>query len=318
MATRGTHAGAPFRHEALFYRGEKDFLDATVPFVSEGLARDEPVLAVLSQEKIELLRAGLGTRASSVQFADMADVGANPARIIPAWYAFLDEHAAEGRPLRGIGEPVWAGRSAEELVECQRHESLLNVAFGGVWPFWLLCPYDVGALAPEVLDEARRSHPYLERDGVHHDSPWYSADDMADDHAGDPLPEPPADALVVEFRAGDLSDLRATLRAAARRMGLPPERSSDLLVAVNELATNSLRHGGGSGSVRTWRSGRTVLAEVRDAGHLRDPLAGRRQPDTTLRGGRGLWLANQLCDLVQIRTRGEGLTVRVHMTAGPG
>jgi MEDS: MEthanogen/methylotroph, DcmR Sensory domain len=44
--------------------------------------------------------------------------------------------------LRGIGEPLFATRSADELVECQRHEALLNLAFQDAPGFWLLCPYD--------------------------------------------------------------------------------------------------------------------------------------------------------------------------------
>ena len=84
---------------------------------------------MVGTEKIAALRDELGDRATEVRFADMLDVGANPARIIPAWRAFVDEHGGEGRPVRGIGEPIWAGRSADEMTECERHEALLNLAF---------------------------------------------------------------------------------------------------------------------------------------------------------------------------------------------
>jgi hypothetical protein len=82
---------------------------------------------MLNRDKIEALRSELGPRARDVAWVDMADVGRNTARIIPAWREFLDEQA--DRSLRGTGEPIWADRSAAELVECQRHESLLNLAF---------------------------------------------------------------------------------------------------------------------------------------------------------------------------------------------
>ena len=120
-----------FRHEALLYDGEVGFLTGTLPFIRAGVAAGEPVLVVVSAARIGLLRSALGGNADRVAFADMADVGANPARIIRA---------------RGIGEPIWAGRSPAELVECQRHETLLNLAFAGVPAFWLLCPYDCEAL----------------------------------------------------------------------------------------------------------------------------------------------------------------------------
>lgn len=110
-----------FRHEALLYAGAEGFVAGTVPFILDGVAAGEPVFVVVGQEKINLLRANLSGDAKAVQFVDTADVGRNPARIIPAWRDFVD--ANEGRRLRGIGEPIWQGRSSAELVECQRHES---------------------------------------------------------------------------------------------------------------------------------------------------------------------------------------------------
>nr|MDQ6910415.1 MEDS domain-containing protein [Actinomycetota bacterium] len=152
----------PFRHEALLYQDESEFLEGTLGFIGAGLAHDEAMLVVLAAEKNEMLKSELGPDSARVQFADMAEVGANPARIIPAWQRFVDGcEAPEGRAFRGIGEPIWAERSPDELVECQRHEALLNLAFADTRAFRLLCPYDTLALGPEVLDEAHRSHPSL-------------------------------------------------------------------------------------------------------------------------------------------------------------
>ncbi len=88
------------------------------------------------------------------------------------------------------------------------------------------------------------------------------------------------------------------------------------MLAVNELATNSIRHGGGSGVLRVWREPEVLICEVTDHGHFEDPLVGRRRPAGTQVGGYGLWLANQVCDLVQVRSGPEGSTVRVHMRTG--
>src|SRR4029453_14786804 len=137
----------------LLYAGEVDFLAGTLPFLREGVAADEPVLVVVSAARIGLLRSALGRDADRVAFADMADVGANPARIISAWRDFVaPSQPARGR-ARGIGEPIWAARTPAELVECQRHETLLNLSFAGVPAWWLLCPYDTTALGPEGLGE---------------------------------------------------------------------------------------------------------------------------------------------------------------------
>ena len=142
----GAAPASAFRHEALLYEGIDDFVEQTSSFIVEGVESGEPVLVVVAAEKIARLREELGARANVVHFADMLDVGSNPARIIPAWKSFVDGHAGSGQPLRGIGEPIWAGRSAEELIECERHEALLNLAFAAPRAWWLLCPYDVGEL----------------------------------------------------------------------------------------------------------------------------------------------------------------------------
>ncbi|MGH9216885.1 MAG: MEDS domain-containing protein, partial [Acidimicrobiales bacterium] len=76
---------ASFRHEALLYSGETEFVSATSTFIREGLAGGEPVLAVVDANKIELLRSALGDQARGVEFADMAVVGHNPGRILDAW-----------------------------------------------------------------------------------------------------------------------------------------------------------------------------------------------------------------------------------------
>ena len=75
-----------------------------------------------------------------------------------------------------------------------------------------------------------------------------------------------------------------------------------LELAASELATNSVRHGGGTGTVAMWLEPGAVVVEFSDAGHLADPLTGRLTPPLDSEGGRGLYLVNQLCDLVQVRS----------------
>jgi hypothetical protein len=158
-------AGHKFRHFALLYRGEQGFLDGALPFIQRGIEAGEPTLVMVSAEKIALLREAFGGETGGVQFADMGRVGSNPARIIPAWRRFVDEYGHGQEPLRGIGEPICATRTAPQLAECQRHEGLLNLAFAGGGDFDLLCPYDAATLDPEVIAEAERSHPLLLEDG---------------------------------------------------------------------------------------------------------------------------------------------------------
>jgi anti-sigma regulatory factor (Ser/Thr protein kinase) len=295
-----------FRHEALLYDGDGDFLCAALPFVGASLDAGEPIMVALPRPRLDLLRAHLHDRADDVAFVDMQVLGANPARIIPAWEDFVAEHAGPGGRLRGIGEPIWAGRSGPQLAECQLHESLLNLAFADGPPFWLLCPYDTRALDASVITAARCSHPVVSDQPSEH----YEPAEVASVLSG-PLPEPAGAVEEHAFDATALPSLRELVREHAA--GLGPEQLEGLLVAVTEAATNSIRHGGGTGRLRVWCEGGTLVCEVRDAGTIADPLAGRRRPaaDQVL-GGWGLWIANALVDLVQLRTSAGGTTVRLH------
>ncbi len=283
-----------FRHEALLYEGREGFLAGAVPYVQAGLDAGEPVLVASSAARLNALRSRFG---SAIEYADMAVLGRNPARIIPAWQEFIDRHDG---PARGIGEPVWRGRGGAELVECQLHEALLNVAFDQR-PFSLLCPYD-RALAPAVLREARCSHPRV--DGAA--SPLFRTKDALSPFDA-PLAPPPATARILGFEAQGLGEVRRLVEECGG--------GADLVLAINELAANSIRHGGGRGVLRVWRDNGSLICEIKDRGRLADPLAGRRAPAREALDGRGLWIANQVCDLVQVRSGSQGTTVRARITA---
>jgi anti-sigma regulatory factor (Ser/Thr protein kinase) len=299
-----------FRHEALLYDDLGTFVDAATAFIEDGLQADSATLVVLSAAKIAALRAALGPVSGSVAFADMANVGANPARIIPAWSDFVASHSGSGRPLRGIGEPIWAERTPAEMAECHIHESLLNLAFGEGPPFWLLCPYDTASLDRTALGGAYRNHAFVQSGTAHADSEHFSP--SAADLWADPLPPIPGYADTMEFDADSLSDVRRFVAHRASAAGLTADRTADLVVAINELVTNSVIHAAGAGGLAVWREGDTLLCEVTDRGTFDRPLAGRVRPSVSQPGGRGLWLVNQICDLVQLRLLRDATVVRVH------
>ncbi|MGH7721868.1 MAG: anti-sigma factor RsbA family regulatory protein [Candidatus Dormibacteria bacterium] len=304
-----------FRHEALLYSGDDEFLRATGRFIRDGVEAGEPTLVLVARAKVERLRDELGSLAGGVRFADMAGVGANPGRIIPAWREFVDGHRASGRRLRGVGEPVWAERDRNALLECQRHEMLLNVAFEQAPSWWLLCPYDTSRLDAAVIAEAERGHPFVSAGGTSRSSASYGG--VAPDGTLDaPLDEPAADAAELSFSWQSLAEVRTLVSTAAARAGLLSARVADMVLAANEVATNSLRHGGGSGVVRVWRHRDGVVCEISDSGRIISALVDRRRPGDGWRDGRGLWLVNHLCDLVQLRSSAAGTTVRLHMRRG--
>jgi anti-sigma regulatory factor (Ser/Thr protein kinase) len=307
--------GSAFRHEALLYAGEDDFADRVGGFVREGVEAGEPVLVAVSGARIALLRRVLGGAARWVTFVDMDALGTNPARILPAWRTFAQPHLAAGRHIRGVGEPVSPGRSAAELIECHRHEALLNLAFDGGGAWWLVCPYDTAALPADVIAEARCTHPLIWGERCGQQSRDYRGRFASAAPFIAPLPDPPASAQETFFTIADLRAVRAAVADAARGWGMPEPRVADLILAAGEVAANSVRHGGGGGSMRVWFEDDAAVCEIRDAGFIEQPLAGREPPDPGKGGGYGLWLANQVCDLVQVRSSPAGTVIRLHVRA---
>lgn len=301
-----------FSHEAMLYRGPADRVDQLSAFIREGLALDEWPCVVVDPGTIEALTDGLGPDASRVRFADMRVVGRNPGRLISVWTDLVRELTDQGRTIRGVGEPIWATRSVEELLECARHEALLNLAFAD-GPAWrLVCPYDVSDLPPALVAEARRNHPTVTIAGSRDPSDRYHSPYDAAAQLTDPLPPAPATAATWELSVASITDLRRAVVASGRTSGASAARVDDLALALDEVASNSIRYADG-GVARLWRTDLSLIAEVEDSGRITDPLAGRRRPAPGSTSGFGLWLAHQLCDLVQIRSTPAGTIVRLRV-----
>jgi anti-sigma regulatory factor (Ser/Thr protein kinase) len=116
----------------------------------------------------------------------------------------------------------------------------------------------------------------------------------------------------IPFAGSDLYELRQLVSAWATKEALGAEATEELVLAMHEVATNSIRHGGGVGMLRLWRTGEELVCEIQDAGYIRDPLGPRRAPGNAAAASRGLWIAEQICDLVEISSSPRGSQVRMH------
>ena len=303
-----------FRHELLLYtNGDQGLLDGVLAPLRSALQAEAAVLVAVTRERAAAIRQALGSDADDIRFMDVQGQARNPARSFVAWQDFAREHAArsDGDAL-GISEPVWPGRSAAELSECRRQEALLNLAFDA-GPAWrLLCCYDLDGLPERVIDAARQTHPLLAGTAASTPNEHFGCATEAPQPFAGSLPEPGCEFEVLQFSGDSLGQVRHSLGTWAESQGLDGDGAEELVLAVNEIAANSIRHGGGSGTMRRWRENGTLLCEVRDTGHIRAPLTGRVRPPAEAISGRGVWLANQLCDLVQIRSAPTGSVVRVH------
>jgi anti-sigma regulatory factor (Ser/Thr protein kinase) len=306
-----------FHHQALLYRNEHAFTSGVTRFVCEGLDAGDAVAVAVPEHNAELLRDALDdVDAMRVSFIDIRQLAKNPGRIINRWHRLATEHAGSGGGFRGVTEPAWPGRRAPEFQECVLHEHLLNAVFANGPAWQLMCPYDAAGRPAAVLS------------GVNHTHPWHIADD--DGHKPEarhndkyvpggalgmfsaPLGPPPEHAKRMIYRSSaDLALVRRTVESFTRGTGLDAARVADLCLATDELATNSLRHGGGQGVLTLWREPDSLVVQVSDRGHITDPLVGRRAPSGDVVAGRGLYLSYQLCDLLQLRSSREGTVGRL-------
>ena len=296
--------GGVLSHAAFFYRSQPEYAAAIAAFIQAGLAAGEPTLVAVPGAKARAIRDRLDDGPGEVVFTDMTQLGGNPARIIPDMRAFADKHP--GQRVRFVGEPAWPGRSAAEIWEAARHEALINLAFAQT-PITILCPYDAAGLAGSVLAGARRTHEEPAATGATRQT-WR---DNLPRECDRPLDPAPAEAEVFSYDT-DLASVRRLVADDAGRAGLTRDRTVDLVLAVNEIAANTISHTTGGGVLQVWHTPEEIVCQVHDQGEITDPLAGRVRhgPDDR---GHGLWLVNQVCDLVELRTGAAGTTVRMHM-----
>ncbi|OLT13243.1 hypothetical protein BJF79_21020 [Actinomadura sp. CNU-125] len=311
---------ATFTHRVLPYDGVNEFLGGAVPFLGEGLAAGDRVQVVCGVGLEHLLRDALGHDGARVEFTEAARWYAHPSRTLSDCLSDAEAMNGEGRRLRLLGEPVWARRGPLEVLEWQRVEAILNIAFRETGAA-IMCPY-AATLPPGVVAAGRRTHPETVRGARAVPNPGF-VDPRAFSAGCDrePLPPPPVHADELKIDRPDLYWLRAYVAEYARRTPLPGEDLQRLLVAVTELVTNAERHGAPPIMLRMWTDGTggdpAFVCEVSDAGRW-PPDAGfglvpPRRSEAGTSGRFGLWAVRLLCSLVQIRTGAAGTVVRLRL-----
>ncbi|HLL69380.1 MAG TPA: sensor histidine kinase [Micromonosporaceae bacterium] len=299
-------------HQALLYDTSDEFLAAVLPFVRDGVDNGDAILAITSKTDTALLRESLGPMADKVSFFEPASWYDAPGRALAACYRHLEERLAGHDFVRIIGQPVRTSLDPLEAVEWCRFEAVINVALA-TSPAWMMCGYDSRTVPAEIVAEARRTHPELTVGALHQPSDAFTDPAAYYVECNRDLPPPPENGVDWMRFDTDPAPVRRFVARHAAAMGLSPRRLDDLRLAVNEVTTNAIRHGGGSGEVRLWRSGRRIVCEIRDHGTARDTFLGHVPGDPSAEGGHGLWIARQLCDLLEIRTDQPGTKVRMHM-----
>jgi anti-sigma regulatory factor (Ser/Thr protein kinase) len=287
------------RHEGIAYSGPAAFVPTATSILDQSVREGDACMLLADTSKLRAVRDATRDSLANVTFFDLSVHGRNPARVLPALQSFVDHH--QPQQSRFIVEPVAAGMSAAARTEVEINELILRLPAYQQWGAAVCCLYDSATLDRPVTDAL---------DGAHSaDAP--DAESALARRFAEALPPAPYGAKRAGADLTTLSELRRTIAQFCRTAGLGGERTDDFVYAVNEVVTNSICHGEGRARVLIWSDADQVWCEVHDRGRITDPLVGRIAPRAGQTTGRGLWLVNQMCDLVQVRSSGAGTFVRM-------
>ena len=303
-------ASAGFAHDALIYGSDDEYVDAVVPFLEAGLAAGETVRVVSTPHNTALLRAAMDHSNAGVEFTPSTSEDAPPARKIALLHELCDEDtpAANGR-TRIVGEARF-GTTTRKHLDWVRYEAILNEVFAST-PQWFVCAYDRRELPDWVIQAAGRTHPHVRSEGRRvvssdYDDPATVAQDISEQLTPLPVPSDRDPILKDTVDLDALGSVRARLAAVARESTGSRDRADDVTMGLNEIVTNALEHGSKRAQVRCWRDTRRLVVEVTDEGPgFDDPLAGYWPPSPEQPDGRGLWLARQTLDALELESRGD-------------
>jgi anti-sigma regulatory factor (Ser/Thr protein kinase) len=286
------------RHRALVYEHADRFVEVVTAFVVAGVRAGDRTLVAATGEKLDWLRETLGDAAPAVQFADAGALYARHGPMFATVVDFMARHGTGGS-VRIVAEQALANRTPADARAYMGYEAAANVAYR---PFAasVLCPYDAGRLPEHVIRDALRTHPEIldgereRRNAAFVDPRQFLRERMrVEPRAAD------ARAFRLE-RLADVAPARRQVAALARAAGVAGARMDDLKVAVGEIATNALLHGQAPAHLWSYVRDDAFVCHIHDGGRgLADPLVGYLVPALEARGGRGVWLAHQLCDSVE-------------------
>lgn len=308
------------QHAAGFSRSQADLVARLALLVAAGLRRGEPVAMAVRPVTEEALLGVLGGATGDGATGDGATglvLLSQPDGPDDSGQNVAARRARELRELTGGGT-----RAVTVVAE---HISRFDGPDGGFWteldaasnialadlPVSLTCFFPELPLHAAVLEGARRNHPLLLVDGEPRANPDRRPPrDVLAEHPPAPpaLLGPPDQRLT--FGAWQLHEVRAAVEQAVLAADFTRDRAEDVVLAVNEVATNAVEHGAADAELAIWTDG-GLVCEVYDPGVLDDPLPGLRPPHSSNPKGRGIWIARQLCDTLHVWADGTGTRVRM-------
>jgi len=311
VETTRTAVSVRLQHAAGFHSSVAHLHSQLFPLVQAGLERGGPVAVAVSPDTESLLRAELGAPRGLIILPMPAGPDAGSGQTVAALRAReLRELTASAGSATVVSEH-WNALDGSDGSFWTELDAALNIALADL-SIELTCFFPEMPLHQAILDGARRNHPQLLIDGrLHHNPDHLSPREV--------LRELPAAApvllgapeLQLTFGAWQLGEVREAVENVLAAAEYGATRAEDVVLAVNEIATNAVEHGANEARLYVWAGADGFICEVHDTGSLRDPLPGLQAPHPSDPRGRGVWIARQLCDSLHVWTDGRGTHVRM-------
>jgi anti-sigma regulatory factor (Ser/Thr protein kinase) len=277
-------------------------------------------LVALSDDSTRIVRRELRSDADRLEWGDACAFSRNLDADHDHLLSFLARSKRAGRRIHVFAEPTRPDgvdvSAVDRALTCADYEARCH-QLSSTYGCEVTCLWDLRCHPALTVENARRLHSReLKPTGLEIDA---GSVDPQQYLAGSGARSRPLDASVYRrvtiSEPGSLVGLRTTLDEWSRRRGMSYAAAKDLVLAVNEIATNGLVHGRPPVEVWAWSSGRALVVQVEDRGARAIPAnAGARPPADPGRGGSGLWLARQLCSAFQTHS-GQGRTsVRLYFS----
>lgn len=295
-----------FDHDAFVHDSDEDYAAALAPLLQGAASHGDATAAVVSKGKAGLLAAALGSAAAKVNFVDAEAWYRHPVSTIAAYESLLRRTPSGVRTVL-IGE-VQFGSEPADWTSWTRYEALLNSSLAR-YDAHVVCPYDRRTLPGSVVEDALRTHPWV-LDGLgRHASDNYDEPDFLVASLPPSVEVPSREPDLELSLARSLRHARHEFARLATASGFDSERVDELTLAVNEIATNAIVHGGIPSLLQVWQEPGGLTCVVSDRGKGADPLAGFQSPPRGSTSGYGLWLTRTIFDRADALADDDGFRI---------
>jgi anti-sigma regulatory factor (Ser/Thr protein kinase) len=301
-----TSGDAAFRHSALVYESQEEYLAGALPFLREGIEAGDGAIVAHTKPGLAMMREALGPDAAQATFVDVSSAYTRPARTLAAYHKVYVEVLRKTTRVRAVAD-VQFGHDPAEWDLWTGYEAVFNRSFSHL-PTWVICSYNANGTPDPIIEGVWHTHPEVVAEETLNTSDQYEDPDELLRRIT-PVPAPLPELRSIPF-GRDVVEFRERLARELLAEEVSDAKALDMLLAATEIATNAIEHGGGVEEVRVGRAEGRFACEIVDHGKgFDDPAAGYLAPRKEV--GAGLWVARQLTWRIEFFRSARGFTTRI-------